>query len=160
MMLTAQDIVREAFAGVSLIFWSIQLVPQAWTNYKQGSTRGFSTLLLLSWLAEAVTFFSYGYSLHLAIPLLLQPQVFALVSIFCFMQYLYYDRGYTRTQCTLISIAVTVVIAAVEILGALLLLYLQRSSGKVQWVSKVFGILPTVLILLGYVSQYAEITQA
>ncbi|KAI9227805.1 MAG: hypothetical protein DHS80DRAFT_31392 [Piptocephalis tieghemiana] len=160
MLSISHGFLRDAFAGISLIFWSIQLVPQAWKNYQQGSTKGFSILLLISWLAEAISFFAYGCSLHLAIPLLLQPQAFALVSVFCFLQYLYYDVAYSRTKCALLGLVMIITIAIIETLGALFLLHLQDSSGDVQWISKVFGIFPTLLILIGYISQYVEIIRS
>ncbi|KAG9305587.1 hypothetical protein G9A89_001648 [Geosiphon pyriformis] len=74
-------ILENAFGLAGLILWSLELLIQ-----------GFSPFMLLLWITGVIFMGSYGIVLKWSIPLIAQPEFFALFSLFCYTQYLYYDR--------------------------------------------------------------------
>jgi uncharacterized protein with PQ loop repeat len=91
-MPTKQSILENVFGMLGIVFWSFQLLPQAIDNYRAKSTEGLSYSMFFIWTLCALGFGSYGVVEELSIPLIIQPQIFGFLSMFCFLQCLYYGQ--------------------------------------------------------------------
>ncbi|KAJ1565242.1 hypothetical protein HK405_012838, partial [Cladochytrium tenue] len=81
---------RLALSSAGLVFWSFQLVPQVLKNARRRSAEGLSLALVLTWAAWAIPFGAGVARNHLAVPFLIQPNLFAFFANVCAVQLLYY----------------------------------------------------------------------
>ncbi|CAJ0904282.1 12549_t:CDS:2, partial [Entrophospora sp. SA101] len=86
-------ILENVFGLIGTIFWSFQLAPQAYKNWHNKNTKGLSPLMMLLWTISGLMFGIYSVVLDLSIPLILQPQLFLMISFLCYAQCLYYDQS-------------------------------------------------------------------
>ncbi|RIB29887.1 PQ loop repeat-domain-containing protein [Gigaspora rosea] len=87
-------ILENTFGLIGLFIKSVQLVPQAYKNWRNKSTGGLSFAMLIIWALSSVFMGIYSIVIQLSIPLIIQPQLFTTLSLICFVQCLYYDNPY------------------------------------------------------------------
>ncbi|KAI9444486.1 hypothetical protein H4582DRAFT_2178327 [Lactarius indigo] len=81
------------------ILWSVQLIPQLVKSWRTKSTKGLSPWLPLMWSMAALPLGIYVIVQDLNIPLIVQPQLFALFTLLSWIQCMYYGRGRSRAWC-------------------------------------------------------------
>ena len=92
----AESVIAEnVFGTISLILWSVQLLPQIWLNYKRKSTAGMSLEMMVLWYVGSILLNPYYLFIGINIPLIIQAHCFSLLSMTCVLQHYYYD-GVTR----------------------------------------------------------------
>ncbi|KAG9066610.1 hypothetical protein KI688_012518 [Linnemannia hyalina] len=79
-MPSTRSILENVFGMLGVIFWSFQLLPQAIDNYRAKSTAGLSYSMFFLWTLCSLGFGSYGVVEELSIPLIVQPQIFGVLS--------------------------------------------------------------------------------
>lgn len=105
-------VVAENVLGfIGTVFWSFQLLPQVWKNFKAKSTHGLSSLMMYSWALSAISYLPYTIVAGLAIPLIIQPILFGVIALCCHAQCKFYDSGWSRFGC-IVWFAVNVLIMA------------------------------------------------
>ncbi|KAI1302839.1 hypothetical protein EDD11_005485 [Mortierella claussenii] len=184
-MPTTKVILENVFGLLGIIFWSFQLLPQAIDNYKAKSTRGLSSSMFLLWTLAALGFGAYSIVDHLSIPIILQPHIFGFFSTTCFLQCVYYGDGdgwshdkngdggakvelqernkqrccssvkWTKSRIVLLSVVLAIVLAGVEVAAV----YGTRAGidHNVKGTLDATGILPVILLGLGFLPQYYDI---
>ncbi|KAF9299664.1 hypothetical protein BGZ74_008777 [Mortierella antarctica] len=156
-MPTTKIILENIFGMLGIVFWSFQLLPQAIDNYKRKSTEGLSYSMFAIWSLCAVGFGAYSVVQELSIPIIIQPQVFGFLSTLCYLQCLYYGR---RTRW---SLKKTVVGGILLYMGMVVLevvaIYGTRAGldHQVKGTIEAAGIIPIVLLALGFFPQYFDI---
>ncbi|KAG0365706.1 PQ loop repeat-domain-containing protein [Gamsiella multidivaricata] len=158
-MPTAKVILENVFGMLGIIFWSFQLLPQIIDNYKAKTTKGLSPIMFLLWTLAALGFGSYSIVEDLSVPIIIQPHVFGLFSTICFLQCLYYDRKarWSMNHTILISFLLLISLAGMEV-GA----YYGTRAGlrhSVPGTIHAAGIIPVVLLGLGFLPQYVNFLQ-
>ncbi|KAG0045714.1 hypothetical protein BGZ83_009042 [Gryganskiella cystojenkinii] len=89
-MANAKSILETIFGMLGIIFWSFQLLPQVWDNYKAKTTKGLSVVMFVFWSLAALGFGSYSIVEDLSIPITLQPHIFGCFSLIVCLQCFYY----------------------------------------------------------------------
>ncbi|KAG0227408.1 hypothetical protein BGW42_002963 [Actinomortierella wolfii] len=158
-MANTKVILENVFGMLGIVFWSFQLVPQAWETYKTKNVEGLSATMFLIWSLASIGFGSYGLVEELSIPLIVQPQIFGALSTACLLQCLYYTknpRWKWSLKTTLIGGALMFVGMAALEAGA----YFATKAGldhQVKGTIEAAGILPVVLLGIGFFPQYFDI---
>ena len=78
------------FGTITLILWSVQLIPQIHHTYKRKSTKGLSLGLLGTWLFAGTFQSVYVLFKMISLPLIIQPHLFTFFCIICLLQDIYY----------------------------------------------------------------------
>ncbi|KAG0336244.1 hypothetical protein BG004_008135 [Podila humilis] len=156
-MPSTKVVLENVFGMLGIIFWSFQLLPQAIDNYKRKSTEGLSYTMFMLWSLCAVGFGAYSVVQDLSIPIIIQPQVFGFLSTLCYLQCLYYGQR-TRWPLTKTVVGGVLMYIAMVVLevGAI---YATRAGldHDVKGTIEAAGIIPIVLLGLGFVPQYIDI---
>ena len=139
----------------ALVFWSFQLAPQAYLNFRRRSTVGLSPLLLLSWsLGSAFTGVN-AIVTSLSPLFIVQPNLFLLFSLLCYAQCHFYPRTpHSPPTPHLALLHVTAATAVVLALELGLSLGLQRRRGDTSG-SSAAVVAVNVLALVGFVLGFA-----
>ncbi|CAG8483582.1 9100_t:CDS:10 [Acaulospora morrowiae] len=151
-------ILENVFGLIGTVFWSFQLVPQVYKNWRSKSTRGLSAVMMLLWTFSGISYGIYAIIIELSIPLMIQPQLFGAICLICFTQCLYYEHpkfvgrkaksGFMFLTIVLISAVVqTTVIYGIK----------AASDRDIRWPETLCGIIPVVFIITGFIPQYYEI---
>ncbi|KAF9977395.1 hypothetical protein BGZ73_006142 [Actinomortierella ambigua] len=152
-------ILENVFGMLGIVFWSLQLLPQAWDNYRTKQVEGLSTSMFFIWTVAALGFGSYAIVENLSIPIIVQPQIFGVLSAICFLQCLYYTKN-PRWKCSLRTITVGGVLSFVGMAAIEAGAYFATKAGLehgVQGTRQAAGILPVVILGLGFFPQYFDI---
>ncbi|KAI8903455.1 hypothetical protein DFJ77DRAFT_440702 [Powellomyces hirtus] len=161
--MTARETAEIVIGYVALVLWSFQLLPQAWKNFRSGSAVGLSVLMMALWAIWTPFFGGYAIYSDLAVPLLVQPNLFGFFATICFVQCIYYG---TKSNCekrrpARAIYALLLLAVCLAVLGALEtgLYFATKKASESSWPNVTFalGVLPTILIVLGFVPMYYEI---
>lgn len=101
--------------SVGALAWSLQLAPQAVKSYKRRDTAGLSTWMLGIWLLSASFLGAFLIVQKLSIPLIIQPQAFAILAAICWSQCLRYNSGWSKRGSILFAIGSLMVFAVLEV---------------------------------------------
>ncbi|KAK5814293.1 hypothetical protein F5H01DRAFT_22712 [Linnemannia elongata] len=162
-MASTRSILENVFGMLGVIFWSFQLLPQAIDNYRAKSTAGLSYSMFFIWTLCALGFGSYGVVEELSIPLIIQPQIFGVLSTVCYLQCLYYGertRGWWGPERGLKRIGWAAVGGLVAMVGVQVgAVYATRAGIEhdVKGTVEAAGIIPILLLVLGFIPQYIDI---
>ncbi|KAI9307516.1 PQ loop repeat-domain-containing protein, partial [Cunninghamella echinulata] len=148
-------ILEQVFGYLGLFLWSFQLAPQVYKNYRRGSTEGLSPWAMLIWVVSGIFLGNYNIGLQVAIPLIIQPQLFSFIAAICVTQELYYQKKWSKHYSFLALLMISIVIGALEV--GLVYAYRRAESDGVERAIQFFGILPVVTVLVGFLPQYWDI---
>eukprot|EP00834_Sanchytrium_tribonematis_P007643 NODE_724_length_4442_cov_0.403868.p1 type:complete len:201 gc:universal NODE_724_length_4442_cov_0.403868:2001-1399(-) len=82
----------EIIEIIALIFWSFQLIPQIYLNYKSKQTTGLSPFMFIFWSLGSIFNSISNLSTHLSILYIIQPNLFLFFSIICYSQCYFYSN--------------------------------------------------------------------
>lgn len=85
-----------------------------WKTWRLKSTEGLSTSMMIIWALSGIFLGNYNIGADLAVPLWIQPQIFAMIAYMCAAQTMYYERKWSVFLCTSILILVCVISGAIE----------------------------------------------
>ncbi|KAJ7499699.1 PQ loop repeat-domain-containing protein [Mycena latifolia] len=150
----SNQVAENVFGTLGTICWTVQLVPQVWKSYREKSTQGLSEWLVLCWGISAGFFGVYAVVQNLNIPLILQPQLFALLCLISWGQCQYYSSTRPKYVSFILAVAALVVVGGFEA-GMVFAIRPSLNARAIQF----FGLFSSVLLSLGLVTQYYEIYQ-
>jgi uncharacterized protein with PQ loop repeat len=152
----------EIFA---LIFWSFQLAPQAWENYRRQSTIGLSPNMMLLWSLGSLCTAIYCIGADFGVLFILQPNLFLMFSILSYAQCFYYDVS--QRSGILYGVLLTGSTLVCEVLcGYFLRVQINDSSSSHDsnstnyWPFTLLGVLSTICFEIGFVPQFYTIFRA
>lgn len=122
--------------------------------YQKKSTQGVSNWLWCLWYLSSLLFLIYAWLVDLAIPFLLQANVFCILTLLCFLQYFYYDRAWSLLRCCLFAL---LVLTVSSLLALAIGLGIQSMKRNKDAVILVLGIIPGILSLVAYLPQIYEL---
>ncbi|KAI7878772.1 hypothetical protein K492DRAFT_208768 [Lichtheimia hyalospora FSU 10163] len=151
-------VVEQVFAYLGLVMWSLQLAPQAYKTYRRKTTDGVSPWMMLIWALSGVFLGNYNIGVNVAVPLIIQPQLFSFIAYICLAQELYYGSPqWSRWKAVAMFIFLCIISGGLEI--ALLFGYWAADRNGNMRALEFFGVLPVVMILIGFLPQYYEIAR-
>ncbi|KAK2834931.1 hypothetical protein FQN49_006771 [Arthroderma sp. PD_2] len=137
------------------VLWCIQLIPQAWFNWRRKKTEGLPATMMFIWSLCGVPFGIYMILRGVNIPLQVQPQIFTFLCLICWGQTLYYDSKYPKVKAIAITVVSGVLMGGIE---ALFILVLQGPYRQgTTWPALVFGVIAGVLLTIGLAPAYWEL---
>ncbi|KAJ7097248.1 PQ loop repeat-domain-containing protein [Mycena belliarum] len=151
-------VAENVLGTMGAICWTVQLFPQIWKSRKHKSTEGLSPYLVLLWGLAAGFLGAYTLLLNLNIPLILQPQLFGVLSLVSWGQCQFYGAKRSRAVAIALTLALMLLVGGFEVAMVFALrpaLDAGSEAGKrgVQFL----GIFSAVLISLALIPQYVEI---
>ncbi|KAF8587845.1 hypothetical protein K439DRAFT_1385372 [Ramaria rubella] len=151
----ANNIAENALGTIGTVLWTGQIIPQNWKSWREHSTEGLSASLVFMWALSAIFLGVYTITQDINIPLIIQPQLFGLLSALSWTQCLYHSQKRSLRLCALLLASYTTIGAGFETGMVFVSRHALRSgnSRPVQF----FGIMSSVLIALGLLPQYWEI---
>ncbi|GAW00288.1 pq loop repeat protein [Lentinula edodes] len=96
------SVAENAFGTAGTICWTIQLIPQLWKTYREKDTTGLSDWMILAWSVSGAFLGTYSIVKNINIPLILQPQLFAALTMASWAQCQFYGRGRSRNMSLLL----------------------------------------------------------
>ncbi|KAJ4468381.1 PQ loop repeat-domain-containing protein [Lentinula edodes] len=154
------SVAENAFGTAGTICWTIQLIPQLWKTYRDKDTTGLSDWMILAWSVSGAFLGTYSIVKNLNIPLILQPQLFAALTMASWAQCQYYGRGRSRNMTLLLFLSGCAILGGFEV-GTVYAVRPSFSRGDRSGTEGIefFGVMSTVLITIAFVPQYLEIYQ-
>ncbi|KAF8627802.1 hypothetical protein AX15_004228 [Amanita polypyramis BW_CC] len=148
-------VAENVFGTTGTICWAIQLIPQIYKSWRERSTKGLSHWLVLIWGLSGALLGTYAVTEKLNIPLMIQPQLFAFLSLTSWGQCMYYDKGHSKLGATLLTLAAMTTTGAFEVA----MVYAVRPSYEKgnRAGTLFFGTMAAVFVALGLLPQYWEI---
>ncbi|KAF5373268.1 hypothetical protein D9615_007478 [Tricholomella constricta] len=145
-------VAENVLGTIGTILWTGQLLPQIWKSWREHSTAGLSHWLVFLWGLSGLFLGVYAIVQDLNIPLIIQPQLFAFLTLFSWGQCLYYDIGKSRLAACLMTGSVMLTIGALEV-GMVFAIRPTMNQRAIDF----FGVFASVLIAAGLLPQYWEI---
>ncbi|KAH8147687.1 uncharacterized protein LAJ45_08151 [Morchella importuna] len=148
-------VAANVLGTIGTILWCIQLVPQIWRNYRSKSTEGLPALMMFIWATSGVPFGTYAIVQNLNIPIQVQAQVFASLSLISWAQCLCYAHGWRAWTASLLALGTGIVYGGAEA-GLILTLKPLYEKG-IEWPMLIVGVIASILLAAGLVPPYFEI---
>ena len=161
-------IAAQAFGTLGAVFWSIQLLPQIYTNHKRSHTHGLQPMMMLLWSAAGIPLGVYNIVRSFPVALQVQPQILTFLSLITWAQTQYYPpardiRRRSKAWCCLICATACMVCAAIEcgLIFGLRAAVRGRSEEQIEYHPAIMtmGVLAAILLSAGVAAHYVDIWQ-
>ncbi|RIB18829.1 PQ loop repeat-domain-containing protein [Gigaspora rosea] len=148
----------HVFGTIGTVLWTFQLLPQVYKNWRNESTKGLSPLTMLIWATACLFYAIYAVVFEISFVLIIQQMIFGVLCLICVMQYMYYDNSKfirKKTKTGLLFFVICIMWAGFQ---SICVFGIRLANKKnIDWPKTVTGIIPTVLVFIGYVPQFYEI---
>ncbi|KAG1078946.1 hypothetical protein G6F42_024009 [Rhizopus arrhizus] len=153
--MTDRYLVEQVCGYFGLVFWSLQLAPQAYKTYRRGTSTGVSVWTMLIWTFAGVFIGVYNIGLGVAIGLWIQPQIFTFISCICVSQEFRYQHGWSKLKTFCGFAASCVFVGGLE--AGLIFAFKKAQQVNNEHAIRFFGIIPVIFVIGGFLPQYYEI---
>ncbi|KAL9559925.1 hypothetical protein PS6_000535 [Mucor atramentarius] len=153
--MTDRYLVEQVCGYFGLVFWSLQLAPQAYKTYRRGTSTGVSVWTMLIWTFAGVFIGVYNIGLGVAIGLWIQPQIFTFISCICVSQEFRYQHGWSKLKTFCGFAASCVFVGGLE--AGLIFAFKKAQQVNNDHAIRFFGIIPVIFVIGGFLPQYYEI---
>lgn len=129
---------------LALVFWSFQLAPQVYKNYRAQSTTGLSSEMMLLWSFGSVCTAITSIGSKYGVILILQPNLFIVFSLTCWVQCYFYEN---KTKAIVYGVLMTILLTGIETGVALAFI----SVGSLSWPFILVNILSLLFFVFGFI---------
>ncbi|KAJ4471496.1 PQ loop repeat-domain-containing protein [Lentinula aciculospora] len=152
------SVAENVFGTSGTICWTVQLVPQLWKTYREKDSTGLSDWMILAWSISGVFLGTYSIVKNLNIPLIVQPQLFSLLTMASWAQCQYYGRRRSFNMTLLLFLCGCAILGGFEV-GTVYAVQPSFSRGKRSGTEGIefFGAMSTIFITIAFIPQYYEI---
>ncbi|KAI0389609.1 PQ-loop-domain-containing protein [Xylariaceae sp. FL0594] len=147
-------VAASVLGTIGTILWSIQLIPQAWTNWRRKSTEGLPASMMFLWALCGVPFGIYAVVQNFNIPIQVQPQVFMALCLVNWGQILLYTRKWPLWKVLAVTAGTAGIFAGIE--AALILTVRPVYDAGNETPVIVIGVVAAVLLAAGLLPPYGE----
>ncbi|VEU24368.1 DEKNAAC105634 [Brettanomyces naardenensis] len=156
--MTSPDVIANILGTIGTVLWCIQLTPQIYYLWKKKDATGFPPIFMFLWAVSGIPFSIYFVSSDSYIPLQIQPQLFTLLCSIAWVQSMYYPPySYPKRKLVTYAVSFYTVALACELGFGIPLKKVYRDG--THWPMLVFGIIASVLLVLGLVPPYFELAK-
>ncbi|KAG7817778.1 hypothetical protein KL942_003294 [Ogataea angusta] len=148
----------NVLATIGTILWCVQMIPQIIHNYRHKDTEGLNQWMVLLWCLCAPFFAIYFVSENSTIPIQLQPHLFGFFCLIVYLQVLYYPPVSRPKKDIILRGGLFVFFWVALEVGFIIPLRKEYSEG-VKWPLLVFGIIGSVLLAVGLLPPYYELSK-
>ncbi|KAI1424903.1 PQ loop repeat-domain-containing protein [Xylaria sp. FL1777] len=147
-------IAASVLGTIGTVLWSVQLIPQAWTNWRSKNTEGFPAIMMFLWAISGVPFGIYAVVQNFNIPIQVQPQVFMLLCLINWGQILRYTHKWSPWKVLIVTIGTASLFAGVETALILTIRPIYRAGNETPVI--VIGVVAAILLAAGLLPPYGE----
>ncbi|KAI5364206.1 hypothetical protein Slin15195_G098640 [Septoria linicola] len=144
--------IANTFGTLGAVFWSIQLLPQIWLNYRRHNATGLRPSMMMLWAWAGVPLGVYNIVQNLNLALQVQPQILSLLSLLTWIQCYYYEHNWSLWKATSIVVPIAALMGGTE-LGLVYALRHGRAR-EVDWPVTLMAVLAALLLALGVLRHY------
>ncbi|KAI8637715.1 hypothetical protein BD408DRAFT_395237 [Parasitella parasitica] len=148
-------LVEQVCGYFGLVFWSLQLAPQAYKTYQRGTSTGVSVWTMLIWTFAGVFMGVYNIGLGVALGLWIQPQIFTFIACICVFQEFHYQHGWSKLKTACGFAASCLCVGGLE--TGFVFAFKKAQQMNNQGGIRFFGIVPVIFVIGGFLPQYYEI---
>ncbi|KAI0102706.1 PQ loop repeat-domain-containing protein [Nemania sp. FL0031] len=155
-MAPQQDIpiAANVLGTIGTVLWSIQLIPQAWTNWRTKDTEGLPASMMLLWGISGVPFGIYAIVQNFNIPIQVQPHVFMFLCLVNWGQTLRYSYKWHLWKVIVVTTGTAAAFAGVEAALILTLRPIYKAGNSTPVI--VIGVVAAILLAAGLLPPYGE----
>ncbi|KAH8164452.1 hypothetical protein CIB48_g3800 [Xylaria polymorpha] len=139
---------------IGTVLWSIQLIPQAWTNWRRKTTEGFPAIMMFLWAISGVPFGIYAIVQNFNIPIQVQPQVFMFLCLVNWGQILLYSHKWSLWKVLVVTTGTAAIFAGVEAALILTIRPVYKAGNETPVI--VIGVVAAILLAAGLLPPYGE----
>ncbi|KAI0466221.1 PQ loop repeat-domain-containing protein [Xylaria cf. heliscus] len=147
-------VAANVLGTIGTVLWSIQLVPQAWTNWRTKTTEGFPATMMFLWAISGVPFGIYAVVQNFNIPIQVQPQIFMFLCLVNWGQILLYSHKWHLWKALAVATGTAAIFAGVEAALILTLQPIYKAGNETPVV--VVGVVAAILLAAGLLPPYGE----
>ncbi|RCH78082.1 hypothetical protein CU098_004560 [Rhizopus stolonifer] len=148
-------LVEQVCSYFGLVFWSLQLAPQAWKTYRRGTSTGVSVWTMWIWTFAGIFLGCYNVGLKVTAALCVQPQIFAFISTICVFQEFRYQHKWSLIKTWVGFILACLLFGGFE--AGMVFAFRKAEQMNNEDAIRFFGIIPVVFVIGGFLPQYYEI---
>jgi len=143
---------------IGLVALVLPVVPQIYKNHKSKNTHGLSPILFIASGLSAMSFGAYAIADGIALPLLLQPQFYALSCCIALAQLARFTWGYSVVRA--VGVGIGFFIGFFGLQGVLIGIIIVLMRGhQTTWLNLVLNIICAALTLVQFVAQFIKIAK-
>ncbi|KAI8945556.1 PQ loop repeat-domain-containing protein [Xylaria longipes] len=150
----AIPVTANVLGTIGTVLWSVQLVPQAWTNRRTKTTEGFPATMMFLWAISGVPFGIYAIVQNFNIPIQVQPQVFMFLCLVNWGQILLYSHKWPLWKVLGVTTGTAAVFAGIEAALILTLRPVYKAGNETPVI--VIGVVAAILLAAGLLPPYGE----
>ncbi|KAI1314063.1 PQ loop repeat-domain-containing protein [Xylaria venustula] len=147
-------VVANVLGTIGTVFWSVQLIPQAWTNWRHKNTEGLPAVMMFLWAICGVPFGVYAIAQNFNIPIQVQPQVFMALCLVNWGQILLYTHKWPQWKVLVVTIGTAAIFAGAETALVLTIRPIYKAGNETPVL--VIGVLAAILLAAGLLPPYGE----
>ncbi|KAI3319270.1 PQ-loop-domain-containing protein [Xylariaceae sp. AK1471] len=147
-------VAANVLGTIGTVLWSIQLIPQAWTNWRRKNTEGLPGSMMFLWAICGVPFGIYAVVQNFNIPIQVQPQAFMALCLINWGQILLYSHKWPLWRVIVITTGTAAVFAGVEAALILTLRPIYHAGNETPVI--VIGVVAAILLAAGLLPPYGE----
>ncbi|KAI1736046.1 PQ loop repeat-domain-containing protein [Xylaria scruposa] len=147
-------VAASVLGTIGTVLWSVQLIPQAWTNWRTKTTEGFPAIMMFLWAISGVPTGIYAIVQNFNIPLQVQPQIFMSLCLLNWGQILLYSYKWPLWKVLVVAIGTAAVFAGVEAALILTLRPVYGAGNETPVI--VIGVVAAVFLATGLLPPYGE----
>ncbi|PIA95707.1 putative membrane protein [Cercospora beticola] len=148
-------VVADVFGTLGAVFWSIQLLPQIWLNYRRHNAIGLQPSMMMLWAWAGVPLGVYNVARDLSIPLQIQPQILSLLSLLTWIQCYYYEHKWSLWKAAGVVVPVAALMGGIEVGLVFAMRHAERRG--MEWPLTLMAVLAALLLALGVLRHYWDI---
>ncbi|KAI1181845.1 PQ loop repeat-domain-containing protein [Nemania serpens] len=147
-------VAANVLGTIGTVLWSIQLIPQAWTNWRTKETDGLPASMMFLWALCGVPFGVYAIIQNFNIPIQVQPHVFLFLCLINWGQTLLYTHKWPLWKVMAVTTGTAAIFAGVEAALILTLRPVYKAGNETPAI--VIGALAATLLAVGLLPPYGE----
>ncbi|KAI0547037.1 PQ loop repeat-domain-containing protein [Xylaria curta] len=147
-------VAASVLGTIGTVPWSVQLIPQAWTNWRTKTTEGFPAIMMFLWAISGVPTGIYAIVQNFNIPLQVQPQIFMSLCLINWGQILLYSYKWPLWKVLVVAIGTAAIFAGVEAALIITLRPVYGAGNEIPII--VIGVVAAVFLATGLLPPYGE----
>ncbi|KAI1109149.1 PQ-loop-domain-containing protein [Nemania sp. NC0429] len=147
-------VTANVLGTIGTVLWSVQLIPQAWANWRTKNTDGLPASMMFLWATCGPPFGVYAIIQNFNIPIQVQPHVFLFLCLVNWGQTLLYSHKWPLWKVIVVTTGTAALFAGIEAALILTLRPVYRAGNETPAI--VIGAVAAVLLAAGLLPPYGE----
>lgn len=156
-MMTQKDVVIDILSTLGAVFWSIQLIPQIYINYKRKTGDGLQPSMMIAWSLAGLPLGIHNILSQQPIALQVQAEILTCLSLLTWSQVMFYDHKWSFTKCVCLLTILAIFFAAIQCAFIFGFQYSNTSQQDQQRIILSMAILAALGLSFGVLRHYYDI---